>query len=88
MKTIDVINYISINQEVMNDTFYKCNSVPALKTAIEASISTQFMVKHAEDISQPQKSGAQTKYVVSNKRSFEAAKGYPGKRVAVLNFGC
>ena len=30
MKTIDVINYISINQEVMNDTFYKCNSVPAL----------------------------------------------------------
>ena len=83
-----MFNYQSINWKVMSDTYNKCNSVPALKKAIGASISTQIMVKHAEDISQPQKSDAQTKYVVSNKRSFEAAKGYSGKRVAVLNFGC
>jgi uncharacterized protein (TIGR02452 family) len=44
------------------------------------------MVAQEENIDQPVADSHQTKYVCSGKRSFEAAKDYKGKKIAVLNF--
>lgn len=61
-------------------------SLPALKEAIQYSIDHQFMVAHEERIDQPVVQESQTQYICSGKRSFEAAKAYRGKKIAVLNF--
>ena len=79
-------NYRQINYEVMADTEHCCKSMPELKEAIEHSIANQFMVAEEDNIDQPVPSEVTTKYIVSGKRSFEAAKGYGEKKVAVLNY--
>ena len=80
-------DYSSINRDVMINTEQMYKTLPELKDAIRYSVAHQFMVKHEEEIvykeRHPQRA---TKYVISGKRSFEAAKGYSGKKVAVLNF--
>ena len=79
-------DYRKINREVMTDTEWQCKSVPELMEAIEDSKLRQYMVAQEDDISQPKAERCDTQFVVSGKRSFEAAKGYTGKKVAVLNF--
>lgn len=80
-------NYRAINYEVMTDTKRQCESLDQLRAAINHSINNQFMVAHGTDISQPVPEISNTKYIVSGKRSFEAAKYYAKeKKVAVLNF--
>ena len=81
-----MFNYRKINYEVMLDTKHQYETELDLVAAVLKSISCQHMVAQEDivDVVPVEKSG--TKYVVSGKRSFEAAKGYKGKKVAVLNF--
>ena len=79
-------NYRKINYEVMTDTKKQYTENEELKEAVKNSISQQYMVAHEEEISLPSIENKETSYIVSGKRSFEAAKGYKGKKVAVLNF--
>lgn len=78
-------NYREINYSVMIDTKRCYETMPQLQDAVKRSIENQFMVAHTENIDQPQKTATRP-FVISGKRTLEAAKGYPGKKVAVLNF--
>ena len=80
------MNYRQINYEVMTDTKKQYESVAELKEAVKNSIERQYMVAQEENIDQPTVEDSQTIYVCSGKRSFEAAKTYKGKKIAVLNF--
>ena len=79
-------DYRKINYEVMTDTKKKYESVDELREAVRYSLQHQYMVAEEENIDQPKAENCNTEFVCSGKRSFEAAKGYPGKKVAVLNF--
>ena len=79
-------NYRKINYDVMIDTKRCYESMPELKEAVEDFIARQFMVAEEECIDQPIAEKTSTRYIVSGKRSFEAAKGYAGKKTAVLNY--
>ena len=79
-------NYRQINFEVMSDTEHCYNTIPALINAVQLSVSTQYMVAEEDNIDQPISETNDTKYIVSGKRSFEAAKDYVDKKIAVLNF--
>lgn len=78
--------YQKTNFEVMTDTQKQYTENQELKEAVKESISRQYMVSHEEVISLPAIDNRETNYITSGKRSFEAAKGYKGKKVAVLNF--
>ena len=80
------MNYGKINYEVMTDTKMQYESVEELKEAVKSSIERQYMVAQEDNIDQPIVENSQTKYICSDKRSFEAAKDYKGKKTAVLNF--
>lgn len=84
--TFNTVNYKQINNEVMTDTMHQYKTIPELQEAIQHSVHSQFMVSHEEDIHQEPASECNTNIVISGKRSFEAAKDYKGKKVAVLNF--
>lgn len=79
-------SYRSINHEVMTDTKRQYESLPELQETVRQSVAKQFMVAHEDKIALPELPKRTTQYVISGKRSFEAAKGYAGKKVAVLNF--
>lgn len=79
-------NYRKINYEVMSDTAYCYETIPELISAVKNSIDNQFMVAEEDNIDQPMAGVVTTRYIVSGKRSFEAAKGYTGMKVAVLNY--
>lgn len=79
-------NYRQINYEVMLDTKHCYETMPELIKAVEESIANQFMIAEGENIDQPIPKEINTRYIVSGKRSFEAAKAYIGKKVAVLNY--
>lgn len=79
-------DYRRINYEVMADTKRRYETMPELRSAVENSIARQYMVAEEDCIDQPIPEIVTTKYIVSGKRSFEAAKGYVGKKVAVLNY--
>ena len=78
--------YMRINFEVMTDTANCCEEMPELKNAIEHSIAKQYMVAEEDKIELPVCELTTTKYCVSGKRSFEAARAFRGKKVAVLNY--
>ena len=78
--------YRKINFEVMSDTQRRYETNPELIEAIEWSIKNQYMVAEEENIDLPAADTISTRYIVSGKRSFEAAKEYSGKKVAVLNY--
>lgn len=79
-------NYRKINYEVMLDTQHQYETVPELVSAVDNSISRQYMVAQEDVVDVAPIENSATKYVVSGKRSFEAAKGYKGKKMAILNF--
>jgi uncharacterized protein (TIGR02452 family) len=78
--------YRKINFEVMSDTQHRYETIPELISAVKWSIENQFMVAEEENIVLPVTDNVDTRYIVSGKRSFEAAKEYKGKKVAVLNY--
>lgn len=80
------INFLQLNHEVMCDTVYQYETLPELREAVRASIRNQYMVSQDEIINIPASSDSNTQYIISGKRSFEAAKAYKGKKVAVLNY--
>lgn len=80
------MNYRMINFEVMTHTKEYCETNPELVEAIRHSIASQYMVADEDNIDQPIPDQVTTQYKVSGKRSFEAAKAYVGKKVAVLNY--
>ena len=80
-------DYRQINKEVMSNTVQMYENLPELQDAIRYSVAHQFMVKHEDGIRFDERNSQRvTRQIVSGKRSFEAVKGYPGKKVAVLNF--
>lgn len=79
-------NYRQINYEVMSDTEHCYKTMPELISAVEKSIANQYMIAEEDNIDQPLSDTKNTRYIVSGKRSFEAAKDYEGKKVAVLNY--
>lgn len=79
-------NYRHINYEVMSDTVHQYQTLPELAEGILQTIEKQYMVSHDENIDIPVILNSQTKYIISGKRSFEAAGAYKGKKVAVLNY--
>lgn len=79
-------DYREINREVMTNTMTMCESLPELQDAIRYSQQQQFIVLQEETIPATNTRQCATQYIVSGKRSFEAAQGYPNKKVAVLNF--
>jgi len=79
-------NYRQINREVMSDTVHQYKSDTELRGAVRNSISKQQMVKHGQNLEYTNTKEYNTKIVISGKRTFEAAKAYKGKKVAVLNF--
>lgn len=59
---------------------------PALIATVANSIQNQYIVAENETVEIPKSEKLSTKYIISGKRSFEAAKDYSSKKVAVLNF--
>ena len=87
LKTILIMSsYSKINYEIMTDTKKQYESLPKLKVAVQFSIKHQYMIKHEQQVNRPLSSKSRSHYIVSPKRSLEAASAYPGKKVAVLNF--
>ena len=78
--------YMRLNFEVMMDTANCCEEMPELKNAIKHSIAKQYMVAEEDKIKLPACEEVITKYCVSGKRSFEAAKAFRTMKVAVLNY--
>ena len=81
-------NYRELNKFVMSHTHYKCKLDDTLANAIEASKEKQFIINddYGETEIGTKQDGPTTNIIVSKKRSFEAAKQYTGKKIAVLNF--
>lgn len=80
------MNYKEINFRVMTDTAEQCEKQPALQHAISKSIEKQYVVYEGTDIQIPERPVQDTRVILSGKRTFEAARQYNGKKVAVLNF--
>ena len=80
------MNYRELNFQVMTDTVeqYETNSV--LQEAIKNTVSKQKVIYEGTDLGHCDVQESRTQYVLSGKRSFEAAKAYAGKHVAVLNY--
>ena len=76
----------SYNHETFWYTEHCYKTMPALINAVRQSVSTQYMVAEEDNIDQPISETKETKYIVSGKRSFESAKDYVGKKIAVLNY--
>lgn len=77
------------NVEIFQDTEKRCKSHAVLKQAIKTSSEKQVIYREGDTVGGKAESSGregQTKIVVSKKRSFEAASGYPGKQVCVHNF--
>lgn len=75
------------NRMAFEDT-RKCCSEGVLKKSIGNSCKEQRVIKENDDVPSAtiRKDYGKTKVIVSDKRSFEAAKEYNGKKICVLNF--
>ena len=80
------MDYRRINCEVMKDTCEQCKYDSELAAAVALSRQKQFVVVQEDNIDLTAAEVSNTRYIVSGKRSFEAARYYVGKKVAVLNF--
>lgn len=80
------MTYREINFRVMTDTVEQYEQQPALVQSIKVSIAKQYVVKEGTEIQIPEHTAKDTKIVLTGNRTFEAARQYPGKRIAVLNF--
>lgn len=79
-------DYREINRRVMIHTERQYETLPVLMEAVMESKERQFMVMQEENIDLPAAQYSQPQYITSPRRTFEAAKLYKGKKVAVLNF--
>lgn len=79
-------NYREINHEVMLDTVHQYTNTPELQEAIRHSVNRQVMVAHESSLAFCGSGQCTPRILISAKRTFEAAKSYRGRKVAVLNF--
>lgn len=79
-------DYREINRIVMSDTKYTYENTPELCAQINDSIKRQYIVTDDVNECSSKKASSITQYIISGKRSLEAAKEYKNKKVAVLNF--
>jgi len=77
--------YREINNYVMIDTKELCETNPRLIDSIEESVNSCLIVYEEDNIDISLKSW-NIQIIVSNKRSYEAAKNYKWKKIAVLDF--
>lgn len=70
----------------MIDTVRRIRENADLTAAVKNSVQFQYMVAEEDTVELPAMAPAATNYLVSGKRSFEAARGYIGKKTAVLNY--
>ena len=77
--------YSTVNREVMEDTIEHCNTNRELINTIENTINKSKIYYENDDLDVKPKSW-DSKIIITNKRSFEAAGQYKGKKVAVLDF--
>lgn len=78
-------DFWELNNQIMNDTEELCNTNPTLIDAINNTVAKSFVVYQEDNVNISPKPW-NTKIIISNKRSYEAAKAYKWKRVAVLDF--
>lgn len=78
----------SINVEVFNDTKKKCKTNVKLINSINNSIEKQeiYLEKNQLPEMNREKHKAPAKIYITKNRTFQAAKGYKGNKVAILNF--
>ncbi len=76
------------NIEVFKDTERQCREDGRLKLSVKNSIGKQKLILETDKVSvgNLKKNETRAKVIVSQKRTFEAASAYKGKKVAVLNF--
>ena len=79
-------DYRRINREVMTHTYELCSKINSLKKSIEYSISNQKVILETDNINPERQESCQSKIFVSKKRTYEAARAYKGRKIAVLNF--
>jgi len=74
--------------DIFADTMQHCRNNDRLIKSIENTIAKQKFIGEDDDVpvSESRRYEGRAKIVVSKKRSYEAAKNYPGQKVAVLNF--
>ena len=78
-------DFWELNNQVMTDTEELCNQDSELINAIDNTVANSFVVYQEDNVNISPKPW-NTKIIISNKRSYEAAKVYKWKRVAVLDF--
>lgn len=86
-KTVDspVDDYRILTYYIMNNTVKMYENEIVLKNAIKDSESNQYIVYH-DDLINIECDKPTTNIIVSKKKTFEAAREYKGKKIAVLNF--
>jgi len=80
-----MFDFRKLNEFVMSHTYSKNCLDTELAKAIYDSTSKQVVIYENEELNIP-KDGPTTNIIMSKKRSFEAARSYIGKKIAVLNF--
>lgn len=82
------------NVKIFQDTERLVKEVPALKEAVKNSAKRQLLIPEGGDVAaylpdlerNRGRFSEDAKITVSKKRTYEAASGYPGEKVCVLNF--
>ena len=76
------------NREIFKDTEKLCKTNERLKEAVKNSTKNQKLILESDSVSEQKKDiyDSPANVVVSKKRSYEAAEGYKGSKVAVHNF--
>ena len=81
------INYKQINNRVMNSTQELCTNLNYLKKAIADSINREYIVYENEELALNSIiENPDMKVIISQKRTYEAAEKYKGKRICCLDF--
>ena len=82
------INYRELNVTVFNDTAERCHTNARLRESIAQSRQAQKFTGEHENVVVENRNiyAEQAKVTVSQKRTFEAAQAYVGRKVAVLKF--
>lgn len=75
-------------RKIFEDTMNLCQKEDRLQKAVKASLAGQKLFREEDrvDVAVEPRYEQPAEVIVSKKRSLEAAAGYPGKKVCVLNF--
>lgn len=80
------VDFGSINYSVMMDTKKMYTTNTTLQNAVQYTVKHQYIVRETDAVSTQPAIASTTKFMLSSVRCLEAARGYVGKKVAILNF--